>query len=63
MNFEKRDEQLLPVIGFEQITAEFPIYLAQGKDSVADDVRGRAGDGLADVKRRIRGTILSAGRA
>ena len=63
MNVEERKEPLLPVIGFEQITAEFPIYLGQGKDSVADDVHGRAGDALIDVKRRIRGTILTAGRA
>jgi len=63
MNFEKREEQLQPVVGFEQITAEFPIYLGLGKDTVVDDVRGRSGDALADVKRRIRGTVQSAGRA
>jgi hypothetical protein len=63
MNLEKREEQLQPVVGFEQITAEFPIYLGVGKDTVVDDVRGCAGDALADVKRRIRGTILTAGRA
>jgi hypothetical protein len=63
MNFEKRQEQLLPVVGFEQITAEFPIYLGLGKDSVVDDVPGRSGDALVDVKRRIRGAVLSVGRA
>jgi len=64
MSFEKPEEPLPPADASEQITAEFPVYLdPDGDEVVVDDVPGRSGDALGDLKRRIRDTTESAGRS